>query len=178
MGGIEVKFMSSVSFFLSGILLYFVVQDVEGNEDSAQVVLPIVTLLILLIMATLFVSVFFETDTGIARLLVEEAPGAYHTQFPGMPSVDTMFEFILISSAGLAVMFKCIKLKSILKWLGVVIIVGGVVALIGYLLNNPFLYFEWRNFSNPIPPASAMLFVICGVTLVLVSREIKKAAVA
>lgn len=177
-GNIDIKFMTAATFLLSGVLFYFIIKFAEGDEDGAQVVLPIVTLLILLIMATLFVSVLVGVDTGIARLFVVEAPGAIKTQFPGTPSVDTMVEFILIAAAGLAVMFKCIKLKSILKWLGAAVVFGGAIALVGYIFNIPFFYFSWQDISNPIAPAAAMLFVACGTILILTSREISKTGLA
>jgi len=69
---VTMKFSTALSFLLSGITLYFIVRSLEGDSGIAQVVLPITTLIILLLMATLLISVLVGVRTGIEDLFVRD----------------------------------------------------------------------------------------------------------
>lgn len=170
---ISVKFLTALCFLLSGFTLFFIIKYEEGEYDWAQVVIPITTLIIFLIMVTLLVSVFTGIDTNIEDLFIRESIGATDTEFLGRPSVVTMINFILIALAGILTLFKVKKIKKVLHWLGVVIALFGGVAIIGYILDLPILYFTIKNISNPIALISAFLFILCGVNLIFISKEIK-----
>ncbi|MDD5078382.1 MAG: hypothetical protein PHQ84_05215, partial [Candidatus Omnitrophica bacterium] len=55
-GWMNIKFNTAVVFVFSGILLYFIARSREGDVDKAQVVIPIVSLVIILFIGTSFFS--------------------------------------------------------------------------------------------------------------------------
>ena len=95
---VSMKFDTAIAFLLSGITLYFIVRAVEGEFDKAQVVLSITSLIIILLMGTLFFSALLKIHTGAEDLFIKEPAGAVKTVTPGRPSVPTMLNFILMAS--------------------------------------------------------------------------------
>lgn len=169
-GWVTMKFSTALCFFLSGITLYFIAESQEKGLGVAQVVLSITTLCILLLMATLLISVFIGVRTGVEHLFVIEAEGAVKTTTPGRPSVGTMINFILIATAGIFTMLNMAKLKIKLLIVGGIVTVVGMVALIGYMLNKPVLYYMVEGFSAAMALHTAVLFITSGIVLILLGR--------
>ncbi len=169
-GWVTMKFSTALSFFLSGITLYFIAESQKKGLGIAQVVLSITTLCILLLMATLLISVFIGVRTGVEDLFVREAEGAVRTTTPGRPSVGTMINFILIATAGIFTMLNMAKLKIKLLIAGGIVTVIGMVALIGYMLNKPVYYYTIEGFSTAMALHTAILFITSGIGLLLLGR--------
>ena len=163
---VSMKFDTALAFFLSGITIYFIVRAQEGAFDKAQVVLSIVSLTILLIMGILFFSTLFGIRTGTEELFVIEAPGQVKTVTPGLPSLPTMFNFILIACAGILAILKPLKLLFKLKVLGLIIGIIGALAVTGYIINAPLLYYYISGINSATACHTAILFVLIGIGLV------------
>jgi hypothetical protein len=168
---VTMKFTTALSFFLSGIILYAITWSMEGKKDIASIVLTITTLIILLLMGTLLSSTFMGIRTGIEDLFVEEAIGAVKTTTPGRPSAGTMLNFILMASAGIIVMLSIVKCRVYLKRIGWAVIVFGSVALIGYTIGMPLLYYTIEGFSTAMAIHTAILFVLLGVGLIVLKKK-------
>ncbi len=168
---VTMKFSTALSFFLSGITIYFIARSQEKGLGVAQVVLSITSLCILLLMATLLASVFIGVRMGVEDLFVREAEGAVRTTTPGRPSVGTMINFILIATAGLCTMLAMAHLKVQLLLIGWIVAVIAVAAVTGYLLNTPILYYSLEGFSTAMALHTAILFLTSGVGLVLTARS-------
>jgi len=62
---VTMKFDTAITFLLSGITLYFIINAIEGELDKAQVALSITTLIILLLVGILFFSSLLGIHTGL-----------------------------------------------------------------------------------------------------------------
>jgi hypothetical protein len=160
---ISMKFDTAIAFVLSGISLYFIVRAAEGEFDRAQVVLSITSLIIILLMGTMFFSAIFKIRTGAEDLFVKEAAGTVKTVTPGRPSLATMFNFILIASAGILTTLNPSNLRSKLKIIGVTVGLIGTLAVVGYCLNAPHLYYYIEGVNSAIACHTAALFVVLGI---------------
>jgi len=94
------KFSTAIAFVLSGIILFFIRQQIVNDSIVAPVILPGATLGLLLLMSKLLISQLFDFTSGIEDLFVKEADGAIQTTVPGRPSVGTMINFIIIGITG------------------------------------------------------------------------------
>ena len=89
-GWISMKFMTSLSFILSGILLYTIAKTQEKYLLSAPIILLSCSIIILLFITTTLIGLLFGYDTGIEQLFIKELPNTAQTFFPGVPSVPTI----------------------------------------------------------------------------------------
>lgn len=169
---VTMKFSTAVSFFLSGVALYFIAVSVGGRASAAQAVLPATALIIMLIMVTLLASALFGLKTGIENVFVEEAPAAVKTTVPGRPSLVTMADFIVISISAIAALFKGGRLKKILFSSGVILVTTGLLAISGYALGAEYLYFSWPGVSTGMALVTAVLFVLLGWGLRILSGAV------
>lgn len=170
-GYVTMKFSTALSFFLSGVVLYYLAEAARGEMSGAQVALPISALVILLLMATLFASSLFGVAAGVEALFVREDPSAAMTEVPGMPSIATMLDFILIAALAIAVLLR----QRVLPWwswaFGVFIALTGLSPLLGYLLGEPGLYFLMPGVSGAMAVPTAILFVSIGICLIIIARS-------
>jgi len=163
---VSMKFTTAIAFVLSGITLYFIARAVEGEFDKAQVVLSITSLIIILLMGTLFFSAILKIRTGAEDLFIKETAGAVKTVTPGRPSLPTMVNFILIASAGILTTLNPGNLRSKLKIIGVVVGLIGATAVVGYCLNAPHLYYYIEGVNSAIALHTAALFMVLGIGLI------------
>ncbi|MGB7581917.1 MAG: hypothetical protein WBL85_05660 [Sedimentisphaerales bacterium] len=160
---VSMKFDTAIAFVLSGITLYFIVRVAEGEFDKAQVALSVTSLIIILLMGTLFFSAVFKIRTGAEDLFIKEASGTVKTVTPGRPSLPTIFNFILIASAGILATLNPDKLQSKLKIIGVIVGLIGAMAVVGYIINAPFLYYFIEGVNSAVALHSAVLFIVLGI---------------
>lgn len=163
------KFSTAISFVLCGITLYFVVKAAEGELDWPQIVLPAASLIIILIIAVLLLSSLMNIRTGVEDLFVREGPGAVKTIITGRPAIPTMISFILIALAGTLTMMGNKNLRLQLKVIGLIVAVIGTLAVIGYIINAPFLYYFVEGISSAMACHTAILFIILGIGLICLS---------
>lgn len=163
------KVSTAISFILSGVTLYFIIKAVEGDIDWAQIVLPAVSLIIILIMTVLLLSNLMNVRTGVEDLFVKEGPGAIKTIITGRPAIPTMINFMLIALAGILTMLGNKNLRIQLKIIGLIVASIGVLAVIGYLLNVAFLYYFVEGISSAMACHTAILFVMLGIGLICLS---------
>lgn len=160
---VTMKFSTALCFFLSGLTLYFIIEIISGEKAIAHVIIPITTLIILIIMGTLLASTFLEIRTGIEDLFVKEKINAIKTTTPGRPSVGTMLSFILIVIAAIYSIISTKNLSLILNIIGIIVSIIGSIAIIGYIINMPILYYTVKNISTAMSFHTAALFIIIGL---------------
>jgi hypothetical protein len=168
---VTMKFTTALSFVMSGIILYAIVSFVENKRDIALLTLPISTLVIFLLMVTLLLSSFFGIRTGIEDLFVKESAEAIKTTIPGRPSVGTMVNFIFMALSGIIVMVGVTNYRTYLSYIGWVIFAVGSVALGGYFVDAPILYYTLEGLSTAMAVHTAILFVILGLGLVILTKD-------
>lgn len=170
-GGITMKFTSAVCFILSGILLYYINVAVSGRTETAQVILPLASMLIMMFMVTILSSVLLRTHTGIEDLFVKEVEGALGTAVPGRPPIVAMINFILVSVAGLCAMYSPEDARPKAFLAGVVVLLIGMVAAIGHLTSTPLFYYDIPGINTAMPLHGAALFILLGVGLISIGGK-------
>jgi hypothetical protein len=162
---ISMKLVSAFAFVLSGIILYFIVRALESQFDTAQVVISVASMTIILLMGLLFFSALLNVHTGIEDLFIEDLHDAVMSVVPGRPSIPTMFNFMLIGTAGIVTILNPYKARLTLKIIGSVIAAIGVIAVFGYCLDKPLLYYYIEGVNSAIAFHTAALFVLLGIGL-------------
>jgi hypothetical protein len=160
---VSMKFDTAIAFVLSGITLYFIVRAEEGEFDKAQVVLSITSLIIILLMGTLFFSAVFEIRTGVEELFIKDTAAAPMSVVPGRPSIPTMLNFLLIAAAGILTTLNPANLRLKLKIIGLIIGLVGLFAVIGYIIDKPVLYYYVEGINTAIACHTAALFMVLGI---------------
>jgi hypothetical protein len=160
---VSMKFDTAIAFVLSGITLYFIARAMEGDFDIAQVALSITSLLIILLMGTLFFSAVLQIRTGVEELFIREPVAAPMSVVPGRPSIPTMLSFLLIASAGILTTLNPANLRLKLKIIGFIIGLVGLIAVIGYIIDKPALYYYVEGINTAIACHTAALFIVIGI---------------
>jgi hypothetical protein len=168
---VTMKFTTALSFFLSGLILYFVMSAKKQKSDLAQLILTISVLIILLTMVSLLLSTVFKVRTGIEDFFVEELEGAINTATPGRPSIGTMLNFILVATTGVLTMYEVKKISVIIYIIGLVIFAIGGMAILGYIITVPYLYFLIEGYSTAMAIHTAFLFMLLGVGFFIVGKN-------
>ncbi|MFZ0035474.1 MAG: hypothetical protein WAK60_10880 [Sedimentisphaerales bacterium] len=162
---VSMKFDTAIAFVLSGITVYFIVLAVEGEFDKAQVVLSITSLIIVLLMGILFFSAILGIQTGAEDLFVKEKVVAPMSAAPGRPSIPTMINFILIAVAGGFTMFDSVKLRLQLRIVGLIVGAIGALAVAGYIIDAPLMYYYIEGINSAMACHTAVLFMLLGIGL-------------
>ncbi len=161
---VTMKFSTALCFFLSALILHALAGSLERRSG---VVLPISAFVILLLMGTLVASTLSGVRTGIEDFFVVEAEGAIKSTTPGRPSLGTMVNFILLATAGLLGTLDIRNSGFKLSVFGWVIAIVGGIAIGGYVLDAPLLYYTVEGWSTAMAFHTAILFVLLGVGLIV-----------
>lgn len=160
---VTMKFTTALSFVLSGIVLYCTTREYEENLDKGKIVVIISSLGILFLMTTLLASVFLGIRTGIEDLFVKEGVDAIKTTTPGRPSAGTMVNFILIATIGIITVFDPRSYGTLIPNLGKIIAIIGGIAITGYIIDLPLLYYTLEGWSTAMAAHTAILFTMLGI---------------
>jgi signal transduction histidine kinase len=164
---VSMKFSTSVCFVFSGVTLYFISRFKEGKGAIAHLAVPASGLVIFLFMITLLLSSFISIRTGVEDIFVKEVGGAVETTTPGRPSVATMLNFILIILYGIFSMSNSVRLRQYAVWFGYTVTAIGTVAVLGYVINLPSLYYSVEGWSTAMALHTSILFVMLGSGIIL-----------
>ena len=164
--GLMMDFTSSLCFIASGIVLYSTIEENKESSFLVQAILPAVILLILLDEAIVFISYIFGFSGGLNNIFISEKAGtATHI------SISSMLNFILIAIAGI---FTYVGFKKYFFYLGAVITFIGGVAILGYFINQPFLYYSIVGINTKMAFNAAILFVLIGIGFILCGKTTLK----
>jgi hypothetical protein len=166
-GGVTMKFSTALSFFLSGIMLYFITQFKKGNRELAIIILPVISLIIFLFMAAMLASIVVGINVGIEEMFVKDPMEAVGSITPGRPSIASMINFVLIAFAGILTALNFKGFNKRLTIIGSVVGLIGLTAILGYILNQPLLYFMVAGKSVAMAQNTAIIFVLLGAGLTL-----------
>lgn len=170
---VTMKFSTALSFCMSGFILFMIEKSQRGSGSFVQVALTMMVLGLFLLMGNLLASSILGIRTGIEDLFVKEAEGAVKTTTPGRPSVGTMVNFILMAVAGIVTIIDQDKLKPKRLHIGWVVGSLGRLAVVGYIINQPLLYYTLEGVSTAMAAHTAILFVLLGLGLILSGRPEK-----
>ena len=105
------------------------------------------------------IAAYFTSDSFLCFLpfFFNEQSSSY-TYHQGIPSIATLFNFLLISLTGLFKKFR--------KLIGKTIMIVSSIAFVGYLFNIPFLYFYVEDLSTGMAVHTSILFLHLGLVLI------------
>ena len=168
----NMKFFTAFSFVTSGIALLMMLVPKRLRSASIEYILVMSSLSVFFIMGIFFFSNIFGINSGFENLFYEQLSA--ENSFPGRPSIATMFSFLIISILGISDVLskKDIKDKylSISGWL---IIIISAIAVIGYILGIPNLYYSFQGVNNSMALNTAILFIISGIVMLKLKKAIK-----
>ncbi len=157
---VSMKFSTAISFLFSAVILYFFANAQEKKRRVSSSLLLLSAAVILFFMGTLFVSTLFGVSSGVETLFIQEESGSLHTTQPGLPSVPTMFNFIIISLLALVILLKPHSWKFLLSFGSKTIFIIAATALLGYILNIPLLYYLIPDVNTPMAIHTSILFIL------------------
>lgn len=167
---ISMKFSTALCFFVSGLILFFMAQFHAGKKNYANLFFPVLSFTILLFMTSMLLGVLFNIQLGLKNLFVQDTNALKNT-VPGMPSVGTMIAFTMVALLGFCYTLK-LKQVVFITWIfGMIIVVAGLCAILGYLLAVPLLCYAVPGFSSPMAFHTAILFTLLGLGFVLLGRR-------
>ncbi len=161
------RFISAICFLLSGILILLLSKQDIG--EASKFFILIISYSILLLMILFIVTTFLGVSTGIESLFFVEAVGTSGSLIPGLPSLSSMFCFILLAVVGMVFIFDS-KISRVLYFNGILVSVIGFIAFIGHILGVPFMYFSFLGY-NIISSMASFLFVLLGASLFLIGKR-------
>lgn len=153
-GNVTMKIETAVSFVVAGAMTFF--SEPKGQRGivwgSASAVA--------LIMSNTYNAYYgyFHRTTFGAEIDAEAL-----TVIPGLGSVATMGTFMLLGLAGLISFHR--RRPDWIRYAGYVSMTVGIIAMFGYILEAPVLYFYWPEVSTAMAKHTAVLFAITGFGL-------------
>ncbi len=164
------KFSTAFSFVLSAIILGMGLVREKARADIVEVFLPGVTLLLLLLMGTSFISAVLDFRSGIEYFGVSQYRETLVQVEVGKPSYGTMVGFLIVGSLGVVSVGNWRHRKIVYMLFGSVVVALGVMALVGYSLSLPYLYFSLPDLRYGMAIHTSVLFVLLGLGYVLLGR--------
>jgi hypothetical protein len=166
---VTMKVLTAISFVFSGAALYVIGHRLE-RPDLALVTIPFLSMMVTIVMGLLFVTTTTGVRSGLEDLFVREQPGAVRSVLPGQPSLVTMFAFLTIVAGSLVSLMRLPHVERGFFATGVLLIAIGGVALVGYALRWPLLYYQFPGISTAMAIHTAILFALVGVGFVLLAK--------
>lgn len=159
---VTMKFTTSVCFFLSGPILLLALRFKQGRRSLAQSLMPLFAFVILLLMLTLFASIFNNSYTGIESIFIQEA-NPIDSVKGGIPSLGSIAGFSLLSLCCFFYVLTPDKMASLNVLMGCFLTILGLTAIAGYSLHIPWLYYSLPGWSSAMSLYSALLFILLGI---------------
>ena len=164
---VTMKFSTALSFLMSGIVVMLLNEWRNSNSEFARIFLFAPLIIISFFMATLLVTTVLDTTSGVSSLFVKDDPGAVGTVKAGTPSVGTMINFLLIMAVGFVALlvgkFSERKFKKYAIVSGALVLLLGIIALLGYALEEPALYYQVGGYSGAMAIHTAIAFCLIGI---------------
>ena len=161
---VTMKFTTAISFLFSGIILLALVHYLKGNLEIAEISLALFSTLLLFLVGSMFVASLVGVSTGIEQLVIKETEPSWTVE-PGRPSTGTLIAFIIIGFVGILTVLKLPIVQTAYLFSGVALMTIGGLALLGYLLNMPALYYYLTDISTAMAIHTSTLFVLIGIGL-------------
>jgi hypothetical protein len=161
---VTMKPITAVGLILCGIIIECLGRAQSHKRD---LVLGIISFQVYNLSLSLLLFQLLRLNLGIESLLYRE-PSPLHT-VGYTPSIMTSICLALVATAGVAELFNA---GRIVRNIGRVLLALSTMAICGYFIGVPILYYYIPTISTAIALHSAIGFFICGAALVIVSKKI------
>jgi uncharacterized protein with PQ loop repeat len=166
----SMKLFTALSFFLYGITLSFIARFRKNESQLAIIAIPILSMMLLLLMASLLASAVISARIDSNEMLMRfSAPGPAIADW-GMPSLGTMIGFILLALSGFLTTMNIRSLHRAPVVFGATVAAIGALAILGYGIDRSWLYSAVPGKFDALPIHAAMLFILSGTGMVLAGR--------
>lgn len=175
-GGPVMKFATALSIFLGGFLLRIVFRQMSGTRlESSQVRAMIICFLFLLMIVPFVSSYLFDVNIGFDSIFDPVVINGMEDSSP-TPSIGSVVSLLALFgiSLGAAMGYAPQKYSG---WGGAGLVMMGGIALVGYLTNQPELYFLVSHSSTGMAIHSAVSFFLIGVFFIVLSWKANSIAV-
>ena len=168
---VTMKFSTATSFFVSGMVVFLLNESRNKNSEAAKILIFAPLIVVLFFMGTLLVSTISGTTTGVSSLFVkEDASATLHSVEAGTPSVGTMINFLFIIGVGFTYLLANPKHRKYLYISGGIVLALAIIALIGYAIDSPPLYYQVEGASGAMALHTAIAFALLGISLILLAK--------
>lgn len=161
---VSMKFYTALCFFIAGFLSYAL------NKQASCLSVKLHTCLSTATLALFTLTIMEIANPALFSNVVFEE-NAIKSVAPGVPSISTMFAFLLLASAGLRYAFMNGGITVYVKAIGWHLKIISGCALVGYLLDKPILYYYVPGISSAMAIHTAVLFFVLGICLANSQRE-------
>ncbi|MDD5496801.1 MAG: hypothetical protein PHP46_06890, partial [Candidatus Omnitrophica bacterium] len=173
-GFVTMKFSTAIAFLITAMILVGVSQSFGKGSINKKVTL-FFSIVLLVLMGYLLIASLYGTGRPLDNFVIRESEGAVMTIKSGLPSAATMLNFTLIALVGILSFFS--HKPRLHKFFGEAIGFIGFSAIMGYVFNQPHLYFYFENISSAMALHTAFLFVIIGMVVYILAKKDQEAAV-
>ena len=171
---VSMEFTTALSFFISGIILNFVYRIIQEESTLSQTILIISTLILWLIMITFLLSTFMSTNIGIENLFTIETVNAVKTPSVGRPSIGTLLSFMSVASVGAIGMNGLREMRLYIYIIGMLLISVAFIAILGYIISVPQLYYYSEEYGSGMAVHTAILFLLIGIGFYIIGKSRSK----
>jgi len=166
--GGTMKFVTAIFFILSGFTLYSLCNFIVRKSSIFYVAIFTSSFIEFIFLMTLFSSIIIGIPTGIENAFSHEAYSQYN--IPGKPSYPTIINFFFIVLVSFFALYDNKILEKYLYFSGSIIIIVSSIALIGYIINNPLLFYTIPSINSAMAFPTAILFTLIGSGMILLSH--------
>ena len=166
--GGTMKFVTAIFFILSGFTLYSLCNFIVRKSSIFYVAIFTSSFIEFIFLMTLFSSIIIGIPTGIENAFSHEAYSQYN--IPGKPSYPTIINFFFIVLVSFFALYDNKILGKYLYFSGSIIIIVSSIALIGYIINNPLLFYTIPSINSAMAFPTAILFTLIGAGMILLSN--------
>ena len=166
--GGTMKFVTAIFFILSGFTLYSLCNFIVRKSSIFYVAIFASSFIEFIFLMTLFSSIIIGIPTGIENAFSHETYSQYN--IPGKPSYPTIINFFFIVLVSFIALYDNKKVGKYLYFSGSIIIIVSSIALIGYIINNPLLFYTIPSINSAMAFPTAILFTLIGAGMILLSN--------
>ncbi len=166
--GGTMKFVTAIFFILSGFTLYSLCNFIVRKSSIFYVAIFASSFIEFIFLMTLFSSIIIGIPTGIENAFSYESYSQYN--IPGKPSYPTIINFFFIVLVSFFALYDNKILGKYLYFSGSIIIIVSSIALIGYIINNPLLFYTLPSINSAMAFPTAILFTLIGSGMILLSH--------
>ena len=166
--GGTMKFVTAIFFILSGFTLYSLCNFIVRKSSIFYVAIFASSFIEFIFLMTLFSSIIIGIPTGIENAFSHEAYSQYN--IPGKPSYPTIINFFFIVLVSFIALYDNKIVGKYLYFSGSIIIIVSSIALIGYIINNPLLFYTIPSINSAMAFPTAILFTLIGSGMILLSN--------
>jgi len=154
---VTMKVFTSLMFIISGMTILLVYRLRYNNGEPKEYIM-------LSLLSPVMIAIIAITGlTPLANGLINEMEGAIKTVSPNQPSLGTLLAFTFVAINGFILFFVRSKVTYYIGAFGRCILLIGSLALLGYIVNKPALYYFIPEISTGMAIHTAILFVLIGL---------------